>query len=102
MDVFAPGVDINSSTPDNKYKLEHGTSMAAPVVAGLAALIRSYYPKLKATQVKDIIMKSVIKVTHDVSYLKGGEQVSVPFSDLCVSGGVVNAYEALKMAATYK
>lgn len=102
VDVFAPGVDINSSIPDNKYKLENGTSMAAPVVAGLAALIRSYYPKLKATQVKDIIMKSVTKVTHDVSYLKGGEQVSIPFSDLCVSGGIVNAYEALKLAVTYK
>lgn len=88
VDVFAPGVNINSTIPGSKYQKLNGTSMAAPVVAGLAALIRSYYPKLKATEVKDIIMKSVIKS----DYLK----------DLCVTGGVVNAYEALKLAAEYK
>lgn len=102
VDVFAPGVDINSTVPDNKYKLENGTSMAAPVVTGLAALIRSYYPKLTAVQVKDIILKSVVKVTHDVTYLKAGAPVNVPFADLCVTGGIVNAYQALKLAASYK
>lgn len=102
VDVFAPGVNINSTISDNKYKNENGTSMAAPVVAGLAALIRSYYPQLKATQVKDIILKSVVKINHNVTYLKGAEKVSVAFSDLCVTGGVVNAYNALKLAAIYK
>jgi subtilisin family serine protease len=105
VDVFAPGVNINSTVPGSKYKEENGTSMASPVVAGLAALIRSYYPKLTAVQVKEIIMKSVVKVNHNVTYKKGDapdtESVSVPFSDLCVSGGIVNAYNALKMAATY-
>lgn len=102
VDVFAPGVKINSTTPENTYKLENGTSMAAPVVAGLAALIRSYYPKLTAVQVKDIILKSVVKINHNVTYLKGTEPVSVPFATLCVSGGIVNAYNALKLAAIYK
>ncbi len=102
VDVFAPGVNINSTVPDNKYKLENGTSMAAPVVAGLAALIRSYYPKLTALQVKTIIMQSVVKINHNVTYLKGAEPVSVPFSNLCVSGGIVNTYNALKLAAIYK
>ncbi|MEJ2883361.1 S8 family peptidase [Pedobacter sp. GR22-6] len=88
VDVFAPGVNINSTIPGSKYQKLNGTSMAAPVVAGLAALIRSYYPKLKAVQVKEIIMKSVQKVDR--------------LSDLCVTGGVVNAYEALKLAETYK
>jgi len=105
VDVFAPGVDIYSTVPGSKYKNLNGTSMASPVVAGLAALIRSYYPKLSAVQVKEIIMKSVTKVNHNVSYKKGEEgaeeTVSVPFSDLCVSGGIVNAYNALKLAATY-
>jgi subtilisin family serine protease len=76
--------------------------MAAPVVAGLAATIRSYYPKLTAVQVKEIIMKSVVKVNHPVNVTINEEPVSMPFSDLCVTGGIVNAYNALKLAATYK
>lgn len=103
VDVFAPGVRINSTVPDNnKYAEEDGTSMAAPVVTGLAALIRSYYPKLTAVQVKEIIMKSVVKVNHNITTLKGADEVSIPFSDLCVTGGIVNAYNALKLAAAYK
>lgn len=88
VDVFAPGVNINSTVPGSKYQKLNGTSMASPVVAGLAALIRSYYPKLKAAEVKDIIMKSVVKSEY--------------LTDKCVTGGVVNAYEALKLAAVYK
>jgi len=106
VDVFAPGVQIYSTIPGSKYKKLDGTSMASPVVAGLAGLIRSYYPKLTAAQVKEIIVKSVVKVNHNVEYAKSDEQdaekVSVPFSDLCISGGIVNAYNALKLAATYK
>ncbi len=101
VDVFAPGVDILSTVAGNEYKKESGTSMASPVVTGLATLIREYYPKLSAKQVKEIIVKSVVKVNHNVSYKKGAESVSVPFSDLCISGGIVNAYNALKLAATY-
>ena len=102
VDVFAPGFQIYSTYPNQKYQDNNGTSMASPVVAGLAALIRSYYPKLSAKQVKEIIMKSVEKVDFSVDIRKGTETVSVPFSDICVSGGVVNAYNALKLAATYK
>jgi subtilisin family serine protease len=103
VDVFAPGEKINSSVPDNNaYEKNSGTSMASPVVAGLATLIRSYYPKLKAIQVKEIIMKSVIKVNHQVNLMINDAPVLKDFSDLCVSGGVVNAYEALKLAAQYK
>lgn len=101
VDVFAPGVKINSTIPGSKYKEENGTSMAAPVVSGLAALIRSYYPKLSAVQVKEIILKSVVKVDQQVKVLAGDETKSVPFADLSVTGGIVNAYNALKLAATY-
>jgi subtilisin family serine protease len=101
VDVFAPGVDIYSTVPGSGYKSLSGTSMAAPVVAGLAALIRSYYPKLTAVQVKEIIMNSVVKVDHDVHVVQKGKKVKVPFADVCVSGGIVNAYQALKMAASY-
>jgi len=103
VDVFAPGMRIVSTAPGSKYREHDGTSMAAPVVTGLAALIRSYYPNLTAVQVKEIIMKSVTKVNHKVIVKidKSTKSRKVPFEDLCKSGGIVNAYEALKLAATY-
>ncbi|WP_261387371.1 S8 family peptidase [Chitinophaga pinensis] len=102
VDVFAPGVGIYSSTPGSHYEYHDGTSMAAPVVAGLAALIRSYYPKLSAVQVKDIILKSVVKVEHPVTIMVEDQPTSVQMTELCRTGGVVNAYKALELAATYK
>ena len=97
VDIFAPGLEIYSTIPENEYKLLQGTSMAAPAVTGVAAMIRSYYPELSASQVKHILMNSGIKVDMDVK-LPGGEGKLVPFSDLSVSGRVLNAYNALKMA----
>lgn len=103
VDVFAPGFLINSTIPDGKYEEADGTSMAAPVVSGLAALILSYYPHLTPVQVREIIMKSVSKVAHKIKYKnEKGENVRVMFSEICVSGGVVNAYNALKLAENYK
>jgi subtilisin family serine protease len=103
VDVFAPGFMINSTTPGSKYEEFDGTSMASPVVSGLAALILSYYPDLKPYQVREIIMNSVTKVNHKIKYKnERDENVRVPFSDICVSGGVVNAYNALKLAETYQ
>jgi subtilisin family serine protease len=98
VDVFAPGVFINSTIKGSKYRAMSGTSMASPVVAGLAALIRSYYPKLTAIQVKEIILNSVTKINHEVMIPGIGK---VQFSELCESGGIVNAFNALKLAATY-
>lgn len=103
VDVFAPGFMINSTTPNSKYEEFDGTSMAAPVVSGLAALILSYHPELTAVDVKDIIMKSVTKVNRKVKYKnEKDETIRVNFSELCVSGGIVNAYNALQLAETYK
>jgi subtilisin family serine protease len=97
VDVFAPGVDILSSVPGNQYERDSGTSMAAPVVSGLAALIMDYYPNLTAGDVKRIIRGSVTKV--DQSVVRPGEDgPKVPFSSLSVSGGIVNAYNAIRMA----
>ncbi len=101
VDVFAPGVDIYSTMPENKYEFKSGTSMATPVVAGVAALILEYYPNLNAEQVKDIIMKSVTSLKGKMVYKPGTEE-KVDFSTLCVSGGVVNAYKALQLAEQYK
>ncbi|SHM87730.1 S8 family peptidase [Polaribacter sp. KT 15] len=97
VDVFAPGVDIYATFPKNEYQAISGTSMAAPSSAGVAALVRSYYPQLSASQVKHILMNSGLKVNFDV-IKPGTKDEKVPFSDLSVSGRVVNAYNALIMA----
>jgi subtilisin family serine protease len=103
VDVFAPGVNIYSAAPGSAYATYSGTSMAAPVVTGLAALIRSYYPRLTAVEVKDIILRSVVKVNHSVIVKDmAGDAITVPFASICVSGGIVNAYQALQLAAVYK
>lgn len=103
VDIFAPGVQIYSTIPENEYEYFNGTSMAAPSTAGVAALIRSYYPKLSAKQVKHIIMNSGTKI--DLEVIKPGsfseenpKGLKVPFSELSVTGRIVNAYNALKMA----
>lgn len=96
VDVFAPGVDIYSTFPLNEYQKISGTSMASPEVAGIATLIRSYYPELSASQVKHIIMNSATKLKMQV--LKPGESNEVPFSTLSITGGAANAYHALKLA----
>ncbi len=97
VDVFAPGVDILSTVPGNKYERDSGTSMAAPVVSGLAALIMSYYPSLNASDVKKVIMNSVSKTDQTVTK-PGDDSAKVPFGSLSITGGIVNAYRAIQMA----
>jgi len=97
VDVFAPGVKIYATTPNDTYKYLQGTSMASPNVAGVAALIRSYYPKLSASQVKHILMDSGVAISTDV--VVGGKPADVrSFTALSQSGKIVNAYNALLMA----
>jgi subtilisin family serine protease len=100
VDVFAPGVKIYSTVPGgNTYQNLQGTSMASPVVAGLAALILEYFPTLSPAQVKMVIEKSSIK-QDKVKNPETGDMV--PLSDLSRSGGIINAYEAVKLASTIK
>lgn len=96
VDVFAPGVQIYATVPNNEYKFEQGTSMASPNVAGVATLIRSYYPKLTAPQVKQILMDSGIASPLTVKL--GETKESRAFKDASSSGKMVNAYNALLMA----
>ena len=96
VDVYAPGVKIYAAIPDNKYKYLQGTSMASPNAAGVAALIREYYPNLKAAQVKQILMQSGTALNLEV--IVDEKKIQIPFSDASVSGKIVNAYNALKMA----
>lgn len=97
VDVFAPGNEIYSSMPGNNYEFQGGTSMAAPAVAGVAALIRSYYPKLSASEVKHIIMKSGLSPRSPV-ILGGDASKTAKLNEISVSGNIVNAYNALIMA----
>lgn len=98
VDIFAPGSKIYSTTPQNEYETQGGTSMAAPAVAGVAALIRSQYPKLTASQVKQIILDSGIPVKTKV--IVGGDPNNVKFFEtLSTSGKMINAYNALIMAS---
>jgi len=96
VDVYAPGVKIYATVPGNKYKFLQGTSMAAPNAAGVAALIRSYYPNLKAAQVKQILMQSGTPLNLDV--IVDEQKILIPFAEASASGKIVNAYNALKMA----
>ncbi|MDN3678482.1 S8 family peptidase [Flavobacterium paronense] len=96
VDVYAPGVKIYATIPDNKYKYLQGTSMASPNAAGVATLIREYYPNLKAAQVKQILMQSGTSLNLEV--LVDEKRIKIPFADTSVSGKIVNAYNALKMA----
>lgn len=101
VDVFAPGIKIYSSVPGgNTYQSLQGTSMASPVVAGLAAFIMGYYPTLSASQVKMVIEKSAVLLTLQVKNPGTGDPVSL--SEISKTGGLVNAYEAIKLASTIK
>jgi subtilisin family serine protease len=96
VDVFAPGTKIWSSTPNNTYEYLQGTSMAAPAVTGVAAIIRSFYPKLSAAQVKEIIMDSGLSTSATVQV--GEIKSNKKFSELSTSGKMVNLYNALILA----
>jgi len=97
VDIFAPGGKIYSTLNNNEYDFQGGTSMAAPAVAGIAALIRSYYPKLSAPQVKKIIMESGLSTKSSV-VLDGDVEKAKAFDQVSKSGKMANAYNALIMA----
>ncbi len=98
VDIFAPGDHIYSSVPNNSYDYKNGTSMATPAVSGVAALIRAYYPGLSAPQVKQILMNSGTKVDMEVFVPKTKGKEKKNFSEMSVSGRLLNAYNAVRMA----
>jgi cell wall-associated protease len=100
VDVFAPGVRIYSTVPGDAYENLQGTSMAAPMVAGIAALVRSYFPDLTAKQVREIILESALPVSLEVT--KPGSEETVSFGELSTTSAIANAYTAVKMAETVK
>ena len=100
VDVFAPGVKIYSTLPGtNVYGNQDGTSMASPIVTGVAAILRTYYPSLTAKQIKTIIEKSVyVPEATAPCLLPGNSSIAKPFSALSKTGGIVNAYNAVMLA----
>jgi subtilisin family serine protease len=97
VDVFAPGVGIYSTIPGgNTYGNSSGTSMACPVVAGLAALIFEYYPNLTAKEIKELIEVTARKIPDSVRLPGTAEKTLM--SELCKNGGIIDAYEAITMA----
>jgi subtilisin family serine protease len=93
LDIFAPGSDIFSTVPGDKYDYKSGSSMSAPIVTAVAALLLEYFPALSAQQVKEILMRSSFKPAVVVN--RPGTQQKVPFRSLSVGGGIVNAYNAV-------
>lgn len=98
VDIFAPGTDIYSTFPNNEYEYSPGTSMAAPAVAGIAALVMSQYPSLTAAQVKQVILRSGLPIKAKV-ILGGDNSKSASLDEISTSGKIANAYNALIMAS---
>jgi len=103
IDLFAPGVDIYSTLPENEYKDLSGTSMATPVAAGVAAVLKSYYPALTPEQMKKILVKSSMKTYKGKKVIKPGSKKGakdryVKFEELGKNAGIINLYEAMKLA----
>lgn len=101
VNLFAPGVRIYSTTPNNDYGNAQGTSMASPATAGVAAIVMAYFPELSATQVKYVLEQSTRKF-EGLKVAKPGSKDQIDFAELSSSGGLVNAYEAVKLAMTMK
>jgi subtilisin family serine protease len=97
VDLFAPGVEIYSCMPGSKYGNESGTSMAAPVVAGVTALVWSYFPNLTVTQIREVIINSV-EANNETTTLPGSSKKIVPFNTLSKTGGIINANKAIENA----
>jgi|GEM_PF-6613652 len=91
-----------------RHSRNSGTSMAAPVVSGIAALIMSYYPDLSAKKVKKILEKTTRSLENKMVQLPGSGGIDengnpqdpklVAFGSLSRTGGLVDAYAAMKLA----
>ncbi len=96
VDIFAPGFEIYNSVPQSDYKILQGTSMAAPMISGVAALLVSYFPLLTMNEIKDAMLKSATSY-KGTKQSKPGSDEKVNFGTLSVTGGVVNVKSAVAM-----
>ena len=95
VDFFAPGVDVLSTVPGDKYDSFSGTSMASPAAAGVAALAMSYDASLDADSVKALMIETSRRYPKLKVNLPGTED-AVLFSSLSTYGTIVDAFEAVK------
>lgn len=105
LDLFAPGVDVESTMIDGQYAEGSGSYLAASVVTGVAAYLRAYFPKLTPAQIREVLMASVTSregAEVEKSFHLNGKVVTdlFLFDDLCASGGILNARAAFVKAAT--
>ncbi|MCT4623337.1 MAG: S8 family peptidase [Schleiferiaceae bacterium] len=101
VDIYAPGVDIYSCKPGSKYESSSGTSMAAPVVSGVVALLLNYYPEIDRSRIKDLVLNSGIDYSKQKVFLpneENGKPPKVRMGELSNSGKIINAAELLRMA----
>lgn len=102
VDIFAPGVNIYSTSMNNTYKSVDGTSFAGPVVSGVSALLKSFFPKLTPQQIIEIILLSGNAITDQVKIPGSENEKTTSFTKLSASGKIVNAYEAVKLALQWE
>lgn len=96
VDVFAPGFEIYNTVPQSEYKKLQGTSMAAPMVSGVAAMLKSYFPSLTMNQIKEVMLKSATSYKGKENQKPGSED-KIDFGKLSVTGAVIDVYAAVKM-----
>lgn len=103
LDIYAPGMKVLSTCTGDTYQYGNGVPMASATVAGVAALIKTYYPKLTGSQIRDILLQTVTSrkgVELEKNVTRAGKKAVdlYLFEQLCLSGGIVNALEAVKIA----
>ena len=103
VDLYAPGMEIYSTYTGDTYQCGTGLGLAAATTVGVAALIKAYYPHLTGTQIRNILLETVTS-RKDAEVEKGIVVDGKPtqdlflFGDLCLSGGIINAYQAVVAA----
>ncbi|MBC7399328.1 MAG: S8 family serine peptidase, partial [Mucilaginibacter sp.] len=102
VDVFAPGAKVTSIDTDAEFNTADGTSFSSPITAGIAALVLEYYPDLSAKQLKQVILASATPLTGTMVLKPGSKTDKVDFTTLSKTGGIVNAYKAVQLAAKLK
>ena len=103
LDLFAPGINVLSTYTGDTYQMGTGVGLASASVAGVAALIKAYYPSLTGSQIRDILLESVtsrkgVEVEKGIEVDGKQTQDLFLFDDLCLSGGILNAYQAIVAA----
>lgn len=107
LDIYAPGTEIYSSYAGDTYNFGSGETLSSATVAGVAALLKTYFPRLTGSQIRDILLRSVTsrkgtEVEKGILVNGKNTQDLFLFDDLCLSGGIVNAYQAVLEAEKVK